>query len=224
MKILAFDTTNSTLSVALLEKNEVLAKNTIYESSKQSELIIPEIENILKKCGIWYDDLDYIAATSGPGSFTGIRVGLSVAKTLKIATNLPLILLDSLEVLAFKHRTKLLEIFVAIDAKMDEFFVASFKETKQITKSQLVKSVDLINFIPKSKFILCGSGKKIASSFLLKNASQFEIKNFEIENDDDFIEADLVGLLAYEKINQEKTVVNNEALYLRKPKITKRKK
>lgn len=224
MKILAFDTTNSTLSVAILEKGEVLAKNTIYESSKQSELIITEIENILEKCGIWYDNLDYIAATSGPGSFTGIRVGLSVARTLKIATNLPLILLDSLEVLAFKHKKKSLEVLVAIDAKMDEFFIASFKENQQITKSQLVKSDDLINFIPKSKFILCGSGKKIISSFLLENYSQFEIKNFEIENDDDFIEADLVGLLAYKKINQEKIVINNEALYLRKPQITKRKK
>ncbi|MBU6338452.1 MAG: tRNA (adenosine(37)-N6)-threonylcarbamoyltransferase complex dimerization subunit type 1 TsaB [Rickettsiales bacterium] len=220
MKILAFDTTNSTLSVAILEDSKVLAKNTIYESGKQSELLIPEIEKVLKKCNIWYEDLNYIAATSGPGSFTGIRIGLSVARTLKIATNLPLILLDSLEVLAFKHREKSSEIFVTIDAKMDEFFIASFKENKQILKSQLVKIHDVSSFAPKSEFILCGSGKKIIAPLLTKN-------NFQpiIDEKDDVIEADLVGLLAYEKIcNTEEVTTNNDALYLRKPQITKRKK
>lgn len=218
MKILAFDTTNSTLSVAILEDAKVLAKNTIYENGKQSELLIPEIEKVLKKCNIWYEDLNYIAATSGPGSFTGIRIGLSVARTLKIATNLPLILLDSLEVLAFKHRKKSSEIFVVIDAKMDEFFIATFKENKQILESQLVKIHEVSSFAPKSDFILCGSGKKIIAPLLTKNNSKFE-------DEDDIIEADLVGLLAYEKIHDTGEIItNNDALYLRKPQITKRKK
>lgn len=218
MKILAFDTTNSTLSVAILEDAKVLAKNTIYENGKQSELLIPEIEKVLKKCNIWYEDLNYIAATSGPGSFTGIRIGLSAARTLKIATNLPLILLDSLEVLAFKHREKSSEIFVVIDAKMDEFFIATFKENKQILESQLVKIHEVSSFAPKSDFILCGSGKKIIAPLLTKNNSKFE-------DEDDIIEADLVGLLAYEKIRDTGEIItNNDALYLRKPQITKRKK
>ena len=126
MRILAFDTTNSNLSVALLENKKILSKTTTYESGKQSEILIPEIEKILQTSNIWYQDLNFIASTSGPGSFTGVRIGLSTARTLKIATNLPLISLDSLEVLAFKYCQKSEEIFVAIDARMDEFFVGSF--------------------------------------------------------------------------------------------------
>ena len=143
MRILAFDTTNSTLSVALLENDKTVSKNTIYDAGKQSEILIPEIEKILTENKIWYHDLDYIASTSGPGSFTGVRVGLSAARTLKIATNLPLILLGSLEVLAFKYRHTSEEIFVAIDARMDEFFIGSFYvkngTLEQMKPSQLVQ-------------------------------------------------------------------------------------
>ncbi len=226
MRILAFDTTNSTLSVAILEDQKILAKSTIFENGKQSEMLIPEIEKILTEAKIWYQDLDYLAATQGPGSFTGVRIGLSSARTLKLATNLPLILLDSLEVLAFKYRHKFGQnsgkIFAAIDARMDEFFIGNFLsnagEISKISESQLVSFSDVINFLPKEKFFLCGSGKKILAEIL-------ENKNFEFEynEEEDVIEADLVGLLAKIKISGEILENNSEALYLREPRISKRK-
>jgi tRNA threonylcarbamoyladenosine biosynthesis protein TsaB len=223
MRILAFDTTNSTLSVALLDNDRILSKNTIYESGKQSEALIPEIEKVLKENQLWYQDLDFIASTSGPGSFTGVRVGLSVARTLKIATNLPLILVESLEVLAFKYRQKSEEIFVAIDARMDEFFIGSFLaeelKMKQITESKLIKQDDIINFLPKEKFFLCGSGKELISKAL----SEKNIK-FSMEKEEDIIEADLLGLLVYNKIHKNsESSKTTDAVYLREPKISKRK-
>ena len=221
MKILAFDTTNSTLSIALLEDQKTLLKTTIKENGKQSEILITEIEEILKANKIWYQDLDFIAATSGPGSFTGVRIGLSTARALKISTNLPLILVGSLEVLAFKYKQKNSNIFVAIDAKMDEFFIGSFSKTgQQIIESQLIKSEDILNFLPKEKFFLCGSGKNI----IVKSISDKKL-NYQINDQEDIIEADLVGLLAYKKIHEYKnSPQNNEAVYLRQPKISKRKK
>lgn len=98
MLILAFDTCGSTLSVALLDEEKILVQNIIHESGRQSELLIPEIENILREQEVWYPDLGLIVATKGPGSFTGTRIGLTVARILKIATALPLILIDSNEV------------------------------------------------------------------------------------------------------------------------------
>lgn len=98
MLILAFDTSGSALSVALLSEEKILAKNIISESGKQSELLIPEIEKLLRAQKIWYQDLSLIVATKGPGSFTGTRIGLTTARILKIATNLPLILINSDEV------------------------------------------------------------------------------------------------------------------------------
>ncbi len=222
MKILAFDTTNSTLSVALLENQKILSKNTIFESGKQAELLISEIEKILTENNIWYQDLDLIAATNGPGSFTGVRIGLTVAKTLKIATNKPLILINALEAIAFKHHlaksfaslgmTEGSIIFVAIDAKMDEFFIASFEskneKLKPILESQLIKQKDIKNFLPKENFLLCGSAKNLISN---KKSPHEE-----------FAEADAVGLLALEKFNK-KDKRDDDALYLRAPRITERK-
>lgn len=102
MLILAFDTAGSDLSAAILNEEKVLSKNTISESGKQSELLIVEIEKLLREQKIWYQDLDLIVATKGPGSFTGTRIGLTAARVIKAATNLPLILINSDEVKNFK--------------------------------------------------------------------------------------------------------------------------
>jgi tRNA threonylcarbamoyladenosine biosynthesis protein TsaB len=216
---LAFDTTSSTLSTALLLDKKILTKNTIHESGKQSELLITEIEKILKKNKIWYQDLDLIATSNGPGSFTGTRIGLTAARTLKLSTNLPLILINSCEAVAFKHRERFGEIFVLLDAGMNEFFGAKFfienGVTKTVLESQLIRHEDLSEFLPKEKFFLCGSGKNLI------NAKNFQC---EIAEKDDEIEADLIGLLALEKFYAGWISENLNPVYLRAPRITERKK
>lgn len=98
MLILAFDTAGFDLSIALLDEKKILAQSFVSESGKQSELLIVEIEKILREHKIWYQDLGLIVATKGPGSFTGTRIGLTAARIMKMATNLPLILISSDEV------------------------------------------------------------------------------------------------------------------------------
>jgi tRNA threonylcarbamoyladenosine biosynthesis protein TsaB len=224
--ILAFDTSASGFSVALLANKKILSKTVISESGKQSELLIPEIEKILFQNKIWYQNLDLIAATNGPGSFTGTRIGLSVARTLKLSTSLPLILVNSCEAIAYKYREKMEKIFVLLDAKAGDFFYAEYE--KQIPKQELVlgsiprlaRLEDLHQIFPKEKFFLCGSGKKIAAEILEK-----ENYDFEMSNEEDEIEADLIALLALEKFTKNnKGSKNLEPIYLRAPRITERKK
>ncbi len=220
MKIIAFDTTSSTLSVALLEDQKILSKNTISIRGKQSELLIPEIEKILKTNNIWYNDLDLIAATKGPGSFTGCRIGLTTARTLKIATNLPLILLNSCEVIAYKYRKSSKKISVLLDAAMDEFFYGEFisKNGKLVEalEPQLTTRENLIKLLPKEEFLLCGSGK---------NLIETKDHNCELSNEEDIIEADLIAFFALEKFEENPDLENDlNPVYLRKPRIEKRKK
>lgn len=221
MKILAFDTTSQTLSVALLKNNQTLAKNTIHESGKQSELLIPEIENLLTKNNIWYQDLDLIAVTHGPGSFTGSRIGLSVARTLKLATNLPLMLLNSCEVIAHEHRNQAEKVFILLDARADEFFYAEFSPKTGITSDPKLATLDdLKTLFPTENFFLCGSGKTIAAKMLEAQGRQFNMNN-----ETDIVEAESLGLLAYEKHhNKEIQNQNLNPLYLRQPRISKRTK
>ena len=124
MKILAFDTANKNNDVAILENDKILSKNSINDSSSQAEMLIPLIEKSLKEANIWYQNLDLIVTTKGPGNFTGIRVGFSVAKMIKAVTDIPLVTLNNLKVLAYDYLPNYEgNILVILDAKLDEFFI-----------------------------------------------------------------------------------------------------
>jgi tRNA threonylcarbamoyladenosine biosynthesis protein TsaB len=212
---LAFDTCNNIISTALLQNGDLLSQNTIYENSKQAEFLVLEIEKILQENNIWYQDLDLIATINGPGSFTAVRIGLTCAKMIKLATHKPLILLNSCEVVARKYLDEK-KIIVLNDAKMDEFFGAKFlvENGKIITIAEplLLRPEELNNFLNEDDFILCGTAKKIIGG------------NFRMSEEDDNIEANLVGLLGYEKFNDGYFGADDSPLYLRLPKIEKRKK
>ena len=216
MLILAFDTTSTTLSVALLDEKKIVAKSTIFESGKQSELLIPEIEKILHKKKIWYQDLDLIAATKGPGSFTGSRIGLTAARTLEIATNVPVILVNSCEVIAFKYKNFAEKILVILDGGVGDFFCAKYfsKEEKfeQILPPYIARQEQLLEIVKEDNFFICGSGQKMISS------------HFKMSKNDDILEADLVGKLALKKFYDKDFSENKNPIYLRAPKIEMRKK
>ena len=186
-----------------MKDGEIIAKNIILESGKQSELIIVEIEKILKSQNIFYQDLDLIATTKGPGSFTGTRIGITCAKTIKLAINKPVIFVTSLEVGAFFQKEDG-EFTIALDAAMDEFFVANFSKKNgkitQTSKSQTVKSEFLENYSPKSHIL--------------------------VNQDPDQLTADIVAKLALHKFNDGFLNQEHEqnSIYLREPNISQRKK
>jgi tRNA threonylcarbamoyladenosine biosynthesis protein TsaB len=215
--ILAFDTTAGGLSVALLNDDKIIALTSVSLSNSQSQLLIPEIEKILREQKIWYQDLGLIAATNGPGSFTGSRIGLSCARIIKAATNLPLILVNGLEAMAFKYRGCNKNIFIALDASGDEFFCAEFRESEIVQEPCLIKAAELAAIAPEESFFLCGSGKKAAAE-ILKN------QQFESSEGDDVLSADVVGLLGLEKFKNGEVLENLDPLYLRGPRIEARKK
>jgi tRNA threonylcarbamoyladenosine biosynthesis protein TsaB len=221
MKILAFDTTNFTLSVAILFDKKLIAQKNILENNKHSEMLIPVIEECLNQAGIWYQNLDAIAFTHGPGSFTGIRVGYSCAKALAITTDLPVVAISSLEVIACAYLEKNWEckkILVVNDARLEEFFIQEFViENGQLKSSfepMMIKLEELKDFLPNEKFILAGSAK---------NMIKDDLKNAIIYEQEDFIDAKNIALLAEEKYSPNHNL-KSSALYIREPKISQRKR
>lgn len=97
MKILAFDTTNNTASVTISKGQVILAYIEELRPSMQAETIVPMIEQALKIAKLSYHDLEYLVVTNGPGSFTGIRIGLSVAQAIAVATNIKATTISNLE-------------------------------------------------------------------------------------------------------------------------------
>ncbi|MFL6555884.1 MAG: tRNA (adenosine(37)-N6)-threonylcarbamoyltransferase complex dimerization subunit type 1 TsaB [Bacillus sp. (in: firmicutes)] len=100
MTILAIDTSNYTLGVALLEENQVLGEYITNLKKNHSVRIMPAIETLLKDCERVPADLTKIIVAKGPGSYTGVRIGVTIAKSLAWTLNIPLVGVSSLEILA----------------------------------------------------------------------------------------------------------------------------
>jgi tRNA threonylcarbamoyladenosine biosynthesis protein TsaB len=104
MKVLAIDTSNSTLGIALIEGNQVMGEYITNVKKNHSVRVMPAIETLLKDCDTKPNDLDKIVVAKGPGSYTGVRIGVTIAKTLAWTLNIPLSAVSSLEALAANGR------------------------------------------------------------------------------------------------------------------------
>lgn len=100
MKILALDSSAIVASVALCEDETLLAEYTLNNGNTHSETLLPMIETLLSHFGITVDDVDLFAASTGPGSFTGVRIGTATLKGLAFAKNTPCVGVSTLEALA----------------------------------------------------------------------------------------------------------------------------
>jgi tRNA threonylcarbamoyladenosine biosynthesis protein TsaB len=100
MKILAIDTSNQTLSIAVTDGNSVLGEFTTNLKKNHSTRAMPAIDELMKKIDIKPKELNMIAVAEGPGSYTGVRIGVTIAKTLAWTLNIPLVTVSSLQIIA----------------------------------------------------------------------------------------------------------------------------
>ncbi|WP_413304476.1 tRNA (adenosine(37)-N6)-threonylcarbamoyltransferase complex dimerization subunit type 1 TsaB [Bacillus sp. 1P10SD] len=100
MTVLAIDTSNYALGVALLEENQVLGEYITNLKKNHSVRIMPAIETLMSDCERVPADLTKIVVAKGPGSYTGVRIGVTIAKTLAWTLKIPLVGVSSLEILA----------------------------------------------------------------------------------------------------------------------------
>lgn len=104
MKVLAIDTSNFTLGIALIDGNQVMGEYITNLKKNHSVRVMPAIETLLKDCDMLPKELDKIVVAKGPGSYTGVRIGVTIAKTLAWTLNIPLSGVSSLEALAANGR------------------------------------------------------------------------------------------------------------------------
>lgn len=104
MTILAIDTSNYTLGAALVREKTVMAEYITYLKKNHSVRAMPAVNSLLADCGLTPQDLTKIVVAKGPGSYTGVRIGVTLAKTLAWSLKLPISAVSSLEVLAANGR------------------------------------------------------------------------------------------------------------------------
>lgn len=129
MTILYIDTTSNFLYTALVVDNKLLAQKKEKLDNYLSMYTLSKIQELLSDNNKTVDDLGKIIAVNGPGSFTGIRIGLTIAKTLSWAKNIPIVLISSLEAMALSYDGDYDYVIPVIDARRNNVY-ATIYDTK----------------------------------------------------------------------------------------------
>lgn len=104
MKVLAIDTSNYVLGVAIVDEEKVIGEVITNLPKNHSVRVMPTIEQLMKECGLKPKELERIVVAMGPGSYTGVRIGVTIAKTLAWSLEIPIVGVSSLEIVAANGR------------------------------------------------------------------------------------------------------------------------
>ncbi|WP_114240866.1 tRNA (adenosine(37)-N6)-threonylcarbamoyltransferase complex dimerization subunit type 1 TsaB [Dyella sp. C9] len=126
MNLLAIETATEACSVALIHGDEVIARSEI-APRRHAELVLPMADALLAEAGLGRHALDVIAVGRGPGAFTGVRLGVSLAQGMALALDVPVITVSSLAALALEAPEDDAAILAVIDARMGEIYAASYR-------------------------------------------------------------------------------------------------
>ena len=173
--ILALDTATEACSVALLHNGEI---STLDEISPRShtQRILPMVDELLTQANIQIKDVNYLVFGRGPGSFTGVRVGVSVAQGLAMGANLPVVAVSNLKAMAEEAYQKLgaEKVIALIDARMNEVYFAQFERNGEQWNEVVVEQVcspekAISQFQISENMIVVGTGWAAYSQFSEQN-------------------------------------------------------
>jgi len=176
--ILNLETATTNCSVSLAKAGRILAikeQNTPnYTHSEQLHVFIQEV---LKKASLAMNDLDAVAVSKGPGSYTGLRIGVSAAKGLCFALDIPLISIPTLSILTEQAKdSKADYIIPVLDARRMEVYSAVFNNSKaQIreTRAEVINQDSFKEYISKGKVLVVGSGAEKCKEILQDQKVEF---------------------------------------------------
>ena len=136
MKYLTIDTTTKVTAVALAEDGNLVGEGFLHTSKTHSERLIPMLDQLLTAAAWTLQELDMIGVVRGPGSFTGIRIGIATAQGLAQVLKLPLIAVVSLDALAWAGLGRTEDIVPILDARKNEWYTARYHWTQGDQKSE----------------------------------------------------------------------------------------
>lgn len=221
MKILAIDTSSSICSVAILEDDKLIDKNELNDGKTHSENLMPLLDELLKRNSLNINDIEMIACSVGPGSFTGIRIGVATIKPIAEVLKIKVASVSSLEALARNVENK--EVIVAlIDARNNQVYCGVFDKEYNKIGDYLADDInEVIKVLEKyDNITVVGNGASLHKEILLEN-----LKNVEFSEDNNQ-SAENVGKIGYKKY-LENNLCNADTImpvYLRKSQAERLKK
>ena len=134
MITLCMDTSSKFLVLALIQEDELIGKRCLSSWKRQSEMIFPQLTELLAECGLTPKAIDQVVVTKGPGSYTGVRIAMTVAKVLCSTANLPLYALPTLELIG-AGKTKAA---VLLDARSQQAYFGMIENGRLSGKEEVL--------------------------------------------------------------------------------------
>lgn len=216
MKILSIDTSSPICAVSILEDNKLIKEISQNNGLTHSEKLMPIIEQILKETNLKLKDIDLLVCDKGPGSFTGIRIGVATVNAFTDSLNISAIGISSLEALAYNINNNGI-ICSLIDAKNDNCYYGVFENINGEISLIDTLSVNEISVILdnlkdiKSPITFVGDGAIVYKDKILEVLPESQFTN---DNDLSAYKLGLVGLTHYKNNSIDEVL----PLYLRAPK------
>lgn len=224
MKILSMECSATPASVAIIENGNVLASSFVNVHLTHSQTLIPMVEDLLKAARLTISDIDGLAISNGPGSFTGIRIGISAVKGLAAPKNLPCVAVSTLRAMSQNYCDTDCIVCAVMDARCNQVYNALFEIENGIVKrlcddrallcDELTEEIASISENNTKNIIIVGDGTNIFYPFVEK------YKNVRKSSPQGrFQNAASVGLVAEECFNKGETIKADALLpfYLRLP-------
>lgn len=218
MKILSVDSSSVSASVAITENGVILAENFINNGLTHSQTLMPMVEETLNDAGISIKEIDLFAIANGPGSFTGVRIGIASVKGMADALGKKCVAVSTLEAIAEPLKNEDVIACAVMDARCNQVYTAIFDGSKRLCadKAVLIDELgeELKNYNKKVVFI--GDGSVLCYEKLKDIVTNLEVADESIR----YIHASSVGFIAEEKIKNGEEPINSSKLvpfYLRLP-------
>lgn len=178
--LLSIDSSAVTASVALTDNGKIIKSEFINAGLTHSETLLPMIKRVMQ--GTDYKNLDAVAVTVGPGSFTGVRIGVATAKGIAFANNTPCIAVSTLEAIAYNFVDENAVICAVMDARRMQFYNALFRVENgvvtRLTPDRAISLADLKSELANyDNVIVAGDGGKLCFDNL-------QLDNVTIADDD----------------------------------------
>lgn len=221
MKILAVDTSATSASVCVAQENKIIGEFSINTALTHSQTLIPMIEQLAEKTGVTLENIDAIAVNAGPGSFTGVRIGVAAVKGIAFSRHIPCVSVSTLESMAYNMLDNDCIVCSVMDARCSQVYNSLFRvkdgKVTRLIEDRALSLTDLKLDLQKynEKIILVGDGAEITFNYFensLQNVFLASVNN-RVQK------ASSIACVAFKKINNGETLNASELMpvYLRLP-------
>lgn len=178
MKILGIDTSGKIASVAICDENTCIAQNTIMTNLTHSQVILPMIEKVLKESALTLEDIDIFAVADGPGSYTGLRIGISAVKGMCFTLSKKCIGISTLKSLAYNCLASKSLIVSVMRARPEIAYFAAFesdgeklKTIKEDCVCSMEEIVKYLSFTEKDTILVGDYAKEMYEKYFTESKS-----------------------------------------------------